>query len=430
MQAYLIFTKDPFGTFYQGAFGNSSKSLVAGQLFHVEPYGGWHESQLREQMRSLAVDVVLPGSERTWLATQIFFSEIRDFCPDNVGEVGIAYNICIPGFSETEEGGSPHFSSSGEYHLRIRVVNGEFNPETLEGKFDLKGEYGVTGKYSGNLVNLCEEIVRFGDALGEIGTPGGLTRYVQIKSKLYDLVSVHPFLHFGGETFQIQAYRFGQNILADGQMLNPNEAAKKNENGDLLPFTWAEAIQAQFPFFSDGKKTWVDQPVVEVSYHTSGNWLGDDPYVHGGGFSIPGRWMGFGFAEEALPFIEETLKQKKAVKIIVDGGVREIFLQPGDPIPNNLFVLRHRFDVTKTSKKTFRELIQWLRREPISFDVHHFHAVEMVDGEEEVFHLNLDWDRDGNVIEAAWDRGGGETNPLDQSPRGFKHLVADEYHER
>ncbi|NMC51496.1 hypothetical protein GYA54_02065 [Candidatus Kuenenbacteria bacterium] len=305
-----------------------------------------------------------------------------------------------------------------------RLIPVKLNHETLEGNFDIAGPYGVKGKIKGNFNDCVKAVVEFAEKWGRLSAN-------QPKEVCYmylqELILDSNVFSFGGRGFPVKpsvvngkkVIMLGQTLAADSLAVGPN---KKN-----LAITWKEAVDANFQMMSDGKNIWVNQPVVEVNYYTSGDRIGDDRYVHGGGFSIPGRWMGLNFAEETLPFIEEALRQKKAVKIIIDGGEREIFLQPGDPIPN-LFVMRHRFDATNTNKKTFRELIQWLGEK--GFEVHHFHAVEMVDGEEEVFHLNLDWDEAGNVIAAAWDRGGGEENPLDASPQGFKRLVADEYHER
>jgi len=109
---------------------------------------------------------------------------------------------------------------------------------------------------------------------------------------------------------------------------------------------------------------------------------------------------------------------------------------------------------------TFRDLILGLRA--AGFDAHHFHAVDLVEipreeakqigegegplgtrrwimnkegnvslFEEAIIHLNLDWDRGGNVRDAAWSEGVyDEKSPLDQDPQGWYRLVADEYHER
>jgi len=102
---------------------------------------------------------------------------------------------------------------------------------------------------------------------------------------------------------------------------------------------------------------------------------------------------------------------------------------------------KHRIDVTENRCQSFRELIELLKK--IGFDVHHFHAVEEVEKydnlecvgeptgrENEVFHLNLFWDEKGVVIEEALWNEGSEGNALDDDPKGFISLVADEWHDR
>lgn len=117
-----------------------------------------------------------------------------------------------------------------------------------------------------------------------------------------------------------------------------------------------------------------------------------------------------------------------------------------------------RMDCTaQTVHETFRALIQALNsaEDLQGFEVDHFHAVDLVelapdqydyDDQDQVVimkpdgsfarcqkflvHLNLDWDVEGRVIDAAWSEGSSEIHPLDQDPRGFFSLVADEWHER
>ncbi len=112
-----------------------------------------------------------------------------------------------------------------------------------------------------------------------------------------------------------------------------------------------------------------------------------------------------------------------------------------------------RIDCTKTNCETFRQLIEKLNTE--GFDIDHFHAVDLIEvdadysggekvvyvlegdilkkGIEMVVHLNFVFDKNGVVEDAAWSSGNEldeRIHPLDQDPRGWFKLVADEWHER
>ncbi|MBI2056512.1 MAG: hypothetical protein HYT37_04010 [Candidatus Sungbacteria bacterium] len=110
-----------------------------------------------------------------------------------------------------------------------------------------------------------------------------------------------------------------------------------------------------------------------------------------------------------------------------------------------------RVDCTNAGFKTFRALIVFLR-ENGGIAVDHFHAVDSLEVEKGrtfdrvevvgggiryyqdwVFHLNFVFDKNGVVEDAAWSSGNEldeQVHPLDQDPRGWHRLVADERHER